>query len=80
MNIARQLITTNYSVLTPAYGRDYTSKDKAIADFEAAKDWLYNSYDGSGYCSIRDFADGVIVNLRYNKTTKGCTYTVRRAS
>ena len=35
------------STLTGAYGRDYTSKTKALADFDANKDFILNSF-GAG--------------------------------
>lgn len=39
--------------LLPAYGRKYTSRTAALADWHAGKDFLCS---GSGYCSIRDIA------------------------
>ena len=61
------MITQNYQVLTPAFGRDYKNKKEIEADFRAGKDFILNAYNGSGLCSIRDFAKGVTVNLRYKK-------------
>lgn len=31
-------------VLSPAYGRDYTSKAKVLADWDAHKDFILNDY------------------------------------
>jgi len=45
-------------VLTPAYGRDYSSREEVILDLNAGKDFRANGPGGSGYCSIRDLADG----------------------
>lgn len=71
------MISTNYSVLTPAYGRDYTSKAKVEADFRQGKDFVLNSFNGSTTnCSISDFEKGVKVNLRYKKCTSVAVITV----
>jgi len=43
--------TTNELLLFPAYGRKYATKDKALADWKAEKD--FKIYEGP-YCSIRD--------------------------
>jgi hypothetical protein len=71
------------AVLTPAYGRDYSSQEAIIKDFEAGKDFIFHDpssrYDGK-FCSIRDFDNGKIVELRYAKqglqTTKGVSYRI----
>jgi hypothetical protein len=56
---------SNYSVLTPAYGRDYASSKAAKQAFMAGRDWLLQP---SGKpCSVRDFAPGVGVELRFSK-------------
>jgi hypothetical protein len=34
--------------LTPAYGRDYKSRDAALAAFHDDLDWIDNSFQGSG--------------------------------
>ncbi len=55
--------------IAPAYGRDYSSAQKAEKDFRAGKDFMImdigHKYNGK-YCSIQDFA-GVKVTIRYNK-------------
>ncbi len=40
--------------LTPSYGRDYKSKAVALADWNAGKDFMLNTFNGSGLCSRRD--------------------------
>ena len=56
--------------LTPAYGRDYTSKAKAEKDFRAGKDFIisdmFHQYDGKPV-NITDLkATGCkTVNIRY---------------
>jgi hypothetical protein len=64
--------------LVPAYGRDYTSKKAAIADFEANKDFMINDisspFDGR-YVNREDLqGDGIRVFIRYKKLTQvACT-------
>ena len=61
-------ITEDYVVVSPAYGRDYKNKESAKADFLAGKDFQLESISyGGKYCSIRDFAKNVKVEVRYNK-------------
>ena len=72
-------ISQNYLEVSPAYGRDYKSKAAAESDFRAGKDFRMESvesgYAGS-YCSIRDFAAGVKVQIRYRKMTMVTVVTV----
>jgi hypothetical protein len=60
--------------LVPAYGRDYTSKKLALADFNAGKDFkicdMSSPWDGK-YCSIRDLS-GYTVRIRYKKKQLDC--------
>lgn len=42
----------NSLTLRPAYGRKYATVEKAVADWEAGKDFYVNEL--SRYCSIRD--------------------------
>jgi len=58
--------------ISPAYGRDYTSKAKALADWDANKDFVIQDIRLSGYVSksqvpdlIRDDISKIM--LRYNK-------------
>ncbi len=59
--------------LTPAYSRDYKSKDAALADFWANKDFRLNDFtskwDGK-YCNLEDlqtFGKYTKVKIRYNQ-------------
>lgn len=72
------MITTNYQVVSPAYGRDYRNAKDAKADFLGGKDFVSHVFppQGGGYCSVADFAKGVVVNIRYAKMTKICSVTV----
>lgn len=63
-----------YLTVVPAYGRDYTSKAKVLADFNANKDFrvcdMSSRYDGS-MVNKQDLAgSGTTVNVRYAKNTK----------
>jgi hypothetical protein len=58
--------------ISPAYGRDYTSKAKALADWDSNKDFVIQDMRLSGYVSksqvpdlIRDGISKIM--LRYNK-------------
>lgn len=44
--------------LAPAYGRDYTNRKQIIESLNAGHDFMINTFNGSGYCSISDLADG----------------------
>ena len=63
------------ATLTPAYGRDYTSKRATLADFNANMDFVFNDvtsrYDNKP-CNKSDLkSTGVkTVKIRYNKLMK----------
>ena len=55
--------------VTPAYGRDYTSKAGALADWHAGKDFRETA--SGQYCSARDFPAGQYrVLIRYARLAK----------
>lgn len=64
-----------YVTLTPAYGRDYTSADTALADYDAGKDFVLNSFDrpntpiNKSQCVAENFK----VTIRYNNNRKTVT-------
>lgn len=62
------MITTDYRVVTPAYARDYKNQKDTKAAFLSGVDFKLQP-EGC-YCSVRDFAPGVTVNVRYNKLRK----------
>jgi len=62
-------------VLTPAFGRDYSSAAAAKADFVSGKDFVLNTPWGSTLCSCRDFAPGAQITIRYAKLRKGVVFT-----
>jgi len=54
--------------LTPAYGKDYSKRSEIVEDLNAGKDFVMNTYNFTGYCSIRDLADGQFqVRYHHNK-------------
>ena len=53
-------------ILTPAYGRDYNSKDAVLADYNDGKDF---KIAGGPYISKRDVTNEVI-KFRYSKMRK----------
>ena len=58
----------NYHIVSPAYGRDYKDEVSARNDWDSGKDFVYESIGGGGrYCSKRDFTNGDIIEIRYNK-------------
>lgn len=71
------MITTSCT-LAPAYGRDYNSAGAVVDDFLHGKDFKVASVGipGGRYCSLRDFAAGVEVTLRYSKLSKATSYVV----
>ena len=68
------------ATITPAYGRDYSTRTKVLSDFYLGKDFVFNSisnrYHGT-YCSQRDFADGTLLKFRYEKNRKVFMHTVK---
>lgn len=54
-------------ILTPAYGRDYNSKDAVLADYNEGKDFMLQPQ--GCYISKRDVTDEV-VKFRYSKLRK----------
>jgi hypothetical protein len=77
-NQKQKMHSLNGATLTPAYGRDYTSGKDAIASFESGKDFsLASIFHGSGYVSVRDFACGDRVSIRYGKLRKVVGHTVK---
>ena len=58
--------------VVPAYGRDYTSKAKVLADWNANKDFiiqdLFNPYDGKP--ANKSDLRGYTVNIRYSNLMK----------
>src|SRR5947207_36231 len=62
-----QTVKLTGGVVSPAYGRDYVSGKQAREDFLAGKDFVLHSPYGETYCSIRDFAPGAQVEVRFKR-------------
>ena len=55
-------------MISPAYGRDYTTAEEVWKDYHDGKDFVYENLGGGGkYCSKRDFNQDDTVEIRYNK-------------
>ena len=64
-------------VLTPGYGRDYTSALKAKLDYLAGKNFVLRDISsrwGGCFCSKSDFKDEAVL-LRYNKMRRSTVVT-----
>jgi hypothetical protein len=58
----------NYSVLTPAYGRKYTTAGQMSDAWKAGKDWCLQGPSNHGtYASVRDQKGGTTVELKCGK-------------
>lgn len=64
-------------VITPAYGRDYKSMKDVQADFDAGKDFRWQSFDGEGIVNREDFVVGAKIQARYAKIRKVGMVTVK---
>jgi len=75
------LITEDYLEVIPAYGRDYKNGKDAKAAFLSGRDFQMQSiHHGGGYVSVSDFAEGVVVNVRYRKMQGVIPVTVQRSA
>ena len=65
--------------LLPAYGRDYTSKAKVLADWNSEKDFiitnLFSPYDGKPV-NKQQLKPGESVQFRYSRLMKTFVHTV----
>jgi hypothetical protein len=62
------MITEDYRVLVPALGRDYKRAKDVETDFRSGEDFILQP-EGC-YISIRDFASGVTIEIRYARKAK----------
>lgn len=70
-------ITENYVTVVPAYGRDYKNKTEAEKDFREGKDFQIQHFNyPQTYCSVRDFEQGVKVEVRFKKLQSVVIVTV----
>ena len=66
-----------YHTLTPAYGKDYTSKDSVEDALRSGKDFVIHVAQGRTYCSVRDFRANDALNVHYNKRTELAAFTLK---
>lgn len=69
-------LLTGYQTVTPAYGRDYKSAASIAVDLQAGKDFNLQTFNGSGYVSLADFAVGAVINVRYQQNRKVTPFKV----
>ena len=60
--------------LTPAYGRDYTNRDKLLKDFHADKDFILHLGPETTYINKSQIKDGQKITFRYNRKSQAFTY------
>ena len=72
---------SNSITITPAYGRDYKSKEEILKDFNSGKDFVIASfvhpYCGK-YANKEDFKKEGLkqVTVRYSKLRKSCVIDI----
>jgi len=71
-------------ILTPAYGRNYTSASEAVEAFQSGRhDFILNDpssrWNGKP-CSSRDFPPGTQVIIRYHNLRRVVNTTVQEQS
>lgn len=59
------MLTQNFATLLPAYGRDYTTKASAVADFQAGKDFLLTNDARLTPINREQIAPGTKISIRY---------------
>jgi hypothetical protein len=69
-------ITASWHELLPAYGRDYKNKRDVESAFRSGMDFYGDFQLGFKLCSIRDFAPGTKVLLRYKNRFSVTSITV----
>ena len=65
-----------YHTLTPAYGRDYSSKASAKEGLRSGQDFIIHAPQGTTYCSVRDFRKGDVLNVRYKQQRNIASFTL----
>ena len=67
-----------HAILTPAYGRDYTSRVDVLRDFDAGKDFIMHVGPSAGYANNEAFAADATIQFRYGQMRK--TFVARRVA
>jgi hypothetical protein len=65
-------------ILTPAYGRDYTSKASAKEGLRSGQDfYLQSPWQCNTSCSIRDFRKGDVLHVRIERHRSIASFTLK---
>lgn len=76
MSCRRNIQLTKTMTLTPAYGRDYSSKAAVLADFNNERDFMTNTFDEpSRLINRQQIRAGTQVTFRYAKLRKTFSVT-----
>lgn len=70
--------------LTPAYGRNYQSKEQVLQAWNEGKDFIVaDPFHGGKYINKADaehYAKGEIITIRYSNNTKCVVLTIAKAN
>jgi hypothetical protein len=70
----------SYLHLTPAYGRDYSSRKALLTDFDAGKDFVLSCGPQQTYVSKSELAVGTKIFFRFGRNLKSeCHVILGRA-
>lgn len=67
----------NSIIISPAYGRDYNTKQAIIESWISGKDFKLHFPTQETYCSIRDFPAGTFCEIRYGGMRKVTSYVIK---
>lgn len=68
-------------VLTPAYGRDYRTKEEVEEAYKSGVDMVRNLPVGQQYCSCRDFPNETVqIRFYQNRNLTTCMHTPKEAA
>lgn len=70
----------SYLHLTPAYGRDYSSRKALLADFDAQKDFMCNAGPVSKPINKQQIPDGTKIQFRFGRNLKVFCHIVKGTS
>lgn len=67
-----------YLHLTPAYGRDYSSRKALLADFDANKDFVISEGPRQTYVNKEQLAPGTKIFFRFGRNLKSSCHIIKR--
>ena len=68
-----------HGVLTPAYGRDYSSKREALTDLNSNKDFYAHMLTRLELINLEQIAIGSVFNVRYYRNERLMRVKVNKA-